>query len=184
MKLYTKTGDLGETGLMDGQRVPKDHLRVDAYGDVDETNAVIGLAMASIGDPEMAAWLGRVQSDLFDLGAELARPGGDDTFQQRFAGDVERLERWIDAASGAVDPLRNFILPGGGEAAARLHLARTVCRRAERRVVGLARGEQIHGLCVVYLNRLSDLLFALARQANQQAGVGDVLWISSPKGPT
>jgi len=183
MKLYTKTGDRGETGLIGGQRVPKDHPRVAAYGDVDETNAAICLAIVAIDDAETVEMLRAIQSELFVLGAQLANPSGEHGSSQIRAANVEQLERWIDIASAKVEPLESFILPGGGEAAARLHLARTVCRRAERRAVALAKSEPIDGLCVVYLNRLSDLLFALSRQANHAAGIRDVPWIAPSKKP-
>ncbi len=177
MKLYSKTGDGGETGLIGGRRVPKDHLRVAACGEVDEANAAIGLAVTAVGDPEMIEMLRTVQSELFVLGAQLANPTGEHTVTPIGPAAVERLERWIDEAAAKVAPLAGFVLPGGSEAAARLHVARTVCRRAERGAVRLARGEPVDELCVVYLNRLSDLLFALARQANHVAGIADIPWV-------
>jgi cob(I)alamin adenosyltransferase len=182
MKLYTKTGDDGTTGLFGGGRVPKTSTRVAAYGTVDETNAAIGVARASPVDGSMDAVLARVQEDLFALGAELACvPGRESKLGMRLLGaeDIERLEQAIDAADAASPPLRTFVLPGGSPQAAALHVARTVCRRAERAVLAIddapPRREP-----VVYLNRLSDLLFALARRANGIVGVPDVPW--EPKG--
>ena len=176
MKLYTRTGDGGETSLIGGARVTKHHLRVRAYGDVDETNAAIGLAVASCGDAAMGAILREVQSTLFTLGAELANPGDRVPTPAIASAHIERQERWIDDASGQVSPLEGFALPGGSETAARLHVARTVCRRAERTVVELAQTERVAKLVLVYLNRLSDLLFALARLANHRQGVADIPW--------
>ncbi len=175
MKLYTRTGDGGETSLFGGRRTSKDDVRVAAYGDVDETNAAIGLAAASAEAP-VGSLLRRLQSDLFVLGSELADPDLAGKSPRLGAVDVERLERWIDEACASVEPMRQFILPGGSELASRLHLARTVSRRAERAVVTLNRQTPLGGHSVVYLNRLSDLLFALARQANAAAGVPDVPW--------
>lgn len=177
MKLYTKRGDDGQTDLIGGQRVAKDHLRVAAYGCVDELNASIGLALAhcqmdAVGQPLITA-----QARLFDLGAQLATPGSQEQPTQRIKPDhIQQVERQIDAASDDLPPLKHFILPGGTELSARLHLARTVCRRAERAVVTLAEHEPVDPLVGVYLNRLADLLFALARQANALAGVEDVPW--------
>jgi cob(I)alamin adenosyltransferase len=185
MKIYTKTGDSGETGLFGGGRVPKDSARVEAYGEVDELNAALGLAAAALEEAREAAVAERLrllQGDLFALGANLAAPR-DEEGRRRSAhvpalptGRVEEMERWMDEAEEELPPLRNFVLPGGTEAASRLHLARTVCRRAERRVVTLARLEAIEPEVVVYLNRLSDLLFTLARLANRRAGREDVEW--------
>jgi cob(I)alamin adenosyltransferase len=177
VKIYTKTGDDGTTGLFGGARVPKSSARVDAYGTVDETNATIGMARAAGVGAKMDALLAELQSDLFTLGAKLATvPGKTDKLKMRLleASDAERLERAIDAAEEGLPPLTNFVLPGGTGGAAALHLARTVCRRAERLVVGL--DEAPRGELVVYLNRLSDLLFTLARRANFEAGTTDVLW--------
>lgn len=178
MKLYTKRGDDGSTGLIGNSRVPKNHLRVIAYGEVDETNAAIGLAMVAWAEERWAERLRAIQSDLFVLGAELATPSGQTPGQGISEVQITQLERWIDAASDAVEPLRNFVLPGGTESAARLHLARTICRRAERAVVQLGQEERVRAEAVIYLNRLSDLLFAMARLANHQAGVPDVPWRS------
>lgn len=185
MKIYTRTGDRGETGLFGGGRVAKDDRRVEAYGAVDELNAVIGLAivrLADDGEQEIADRLRLVQADLFNVGAHLATPGR--TEGGRAAahvpdlpeGRVAEMEGWIDAAESELEPLRVFILPGGGEAAARLHVARTVCRRAERRVISLGRESLVDDRVVVYLNRLSDLLFTLARLANRRHGTPDVPW--------
>ena len=185
MKIYTKTGDRGETGLFGGQRVRKDHVRVEAYGEVDELSSTLGVAIAHLeaaGQDEPAAGLRRVQADLFTVGANLATPAPEDGGRENAyipaldPARVEALERWIDAAEAELEPLKSFILPGGAPAAAALHLARTVCRRAERRVVALAHEAHVAPEHVVYLNRLSDLLFTLARLANHQAGVEDVTW--------
>lgn len=192
MKIYTRTGDRGETGLFGGQRVPKDHTRVEGYGEVDELNAVLGLAVAQLGadgEEELAGRLRLVQGDLFAVGANLATPAPEDGGRENAylpplpAERVAEMEGWIDAADEEMEPLRSFILPGGGEAAARLHLARTVCRRAERRVIALSREAHVPEAAVVYLNRLSDLLFTLARLANHRAGVGDVPWAGGSREP-
>jgi cob(I)alamin adenosyltransferase len=178
MKLYTKTGDDGTTGLFGGARVPKTSARVAAYGTVDETNAAIGVARACRPEAVIDDVLSRLQSDLFALGAELAcAPGRESKLRLRLLGnpDIEALERAIDDADAACPPLASFVLPGGSPAAAALHFARTVCRRAERAVLGIEEAEPRREL-VVYLNRLSDLLFALARRANVCAGVVDVPW--------
>lgn len=181
-RIYTRGGDGGETGLGDGSRVPKDHPRVIAYGEVDELNSVIGLARAA-GAPEPEL-LRRVQNDLFDVGADLCVPPGDGDLTKsalRIApGHGERLEREIDRLNERLEPLRSFVLPGGSPGAAWLHLARTVCRRAERSVVTLMGSEAVGPAVLVYLNRLSDLLFVLARVANDD-GRADVLWV--PGGP-
>jgi cob(I)alamin adenosyltransferase len=178
MKLYTKTGDDGTTGLFGGGRVKKASARVEAYGTVDELNAAVGVARATKLDAESEGVLARVQVDLFTLGAELACvPGKESKLNMPLvtSADAERLERAIDSAETHVEPLKFFVLPGGSPQAAALHVARTVCRRAERAVLSLddapARGE-----LVIYLNRLSDLLFVLARRANAEAKVPDVPW--------
>ncbi|HEX2094746.1 MAG TPA: cob(I)yrinic acid a,c-diamide adenosyltransferase [Longimicrobiaceae bacterium] len=190
MKIYTRTGDRGETGLFGGQRVRKDHARVEAYGDVDELNSVLGVAAGRLeaeGQGEMAAGVRGVQADLLVVGANLATPRPEDGGRENAhiptlpGGRVEELERWIDTAEGELEPLRNFILPGGGEAAAFLHLARTVCRRAERRCVALTDEARVDEEMLVYLNRLSDLLFTLARQANRRGGAEDVPWTPNPR---
>lgn len=176
-RIYTGGGDAGETSLGDGSRVPKHGLRVAAYGTVDEANAVIGLARLEA-DGEIDAMLARIQNDLFDLGADLCTPEGGrkgDGALRISAGQSKRLETEIDAVNAALQPLESFILPGGTPLAARLHHARTVARRAERLVCQLAEAEPVSGEAVVYLNRLSDLLFVLARKANGD-GAKDVLW--------
>ncbi|HVH13719.1 MAG TPA: cob(I)yrinic acid a,c-diamide adenosyltransferase [Longimicrobium sp.] len=191
LKIYTKTGDRGETGLFGGQRVPKDHARVEAYGDVDELNSLLGVAITQLqaaGETSVVDALRVVQSDLFTVGANLATPAPEDGGRPSAhipalpAGRVEELEAWIDAAEDELEPLKSFVLPGGTEAAAYLHLARTVCRRAERRVVSLAHQAHVGAEWVTYLNRLSDLLFTLARLANRRAGVDDVPWMPNPRG--
>ncbi len=171
-KIYTRTGDDGSTGLGDGTRVPKDSARVAAYGTVDEANSCIGLLLATDLPDDVRELLTSIQHQLFDLGGELCIPGhaaiGD--------GDVERLERHLDHYNEGLPPLKDFILPGGGEAAARCHVARTVVRRAERETVALARLEPVRPQVVRYLNRLSDLLFVLARVLARAGGHGEVLW--------
>jgi cob(I)alamin adenosyltransferase len=178
MKIYTKTGDGGETGLFGGQRVPKDALRVHAYGTVDECNAALGLARAAGLDPALDELLAQVQAQLFVVGADLATPGESAHIPRVGEAEVAFLERAIDELGEALEPLRQFILPGGTAGAAQLHLARTVCRRAERWVVSLAQAEPINGQALIYLNRLSDFLFVVARAANARAGVPDVPWVS------
>jgi cob(I)alamin adenosyltransferase len=183
MKLYTKRGDKGLTDLIGGARVSKNHLRVGAYGAVDELNATIGLALAECEIDAIREPLITVQSRLFDLGADLATPSSDETASARIKRDhVEELERSIDSTSDRLEPLRNFIMPGGTTLAARLHLARTVCRRAERDVVALADADRVDPISTIYLNRLADLLFALARLANAEAGVADVPWLADQEG--
>jgi cob(I)alamin adenosyltransferase len=181
MKIYTKTGDAGTTGLFGGGRVGKDHPRVEAYGDVDELNAALGLARAVEVMPRIDEVLVPIQRDLFAIGALLATPNREKMRQhlEKARVDDERvaqLERAIDDADRELEPLRAFVLPGGTPKAAALHVARTVCRRAERRVVRLQADEDLPALVVVYLNRLSDLLFTLARLANRQADTGEVTW--------
>ena len=179
MRIYTRTGDKGDTGLFGGGRVGKDDARVEAYGEVDELNAVLGLARSIELMPRIDEVLVPIQRDLFSLGALLATPEHEKMRQhlEKARIDEERiaqLERAIDAGEAELEPLRAFILPGGTPKAAALHVARTVCRRAERRVVALRRDVEIPELVVVYLNRLSDLLFVLARVANRRAGAGEV----------
>lgn len=179
MKIYTKTGDQGETGLLGGTRVAKDDLRIEAYGAVDELNAVLGVARAAQIPAAIDPLLARMQNELFELGAELARPAIPPDDQIRIRDDeIAALETDIDRFESTLPPLRQFILPGGTAAAAGLHLARTVCRRAERRLVTLARSAEdtVRPETIVYLNRLSDLLFVLARAANAAANVADVPW--------
>ena len=181
MRIYTRTGDAGDTGLFGGGRVGKDDPRVEAYGDVDELNAALGLARAVEMMPRIDETLVPIQRDLFSLGALLATPDRDRMRQHLEKarideGRVAELERAIDDGEAELEPLRAFIVPGGTPKAAALHVARTVCRRAERRVVTLSRDVEIPGIVVVYLNRLSDLLFVLARVANVRAGAGEVTW--------
>lgn len=178
-RIYTRTGDDGETGLFGGGRVPKSHRRVAAYGTVDELNAVIGWVVTLLADDARAEPLVTIQGDLFSLGAHLATPT-DARSREHLPplpeDRVAELERWIDEAEEELDPLGSFILPGGAQAGAALHIARTVCRRAERVVVRLAAEEEIDPLITVYLNRLSDLLFVRARLANRRAGVPERPW--------
>ncbi len=177
MKIYTKTGDRGETGLFGGPRVRKDDPRIEAYGTVDELNAVLGLARCEPLDGPLDALLASIQNELFDLGAELATPDPQRSGTRILAAaHIARLEAAIDQHEAALEPLKAFILPGGTRAAALLHLARTVCRRAERRLVTLADREPISADLIIYLNRLSDLFFVLARAANRAAGLPDVPW--------
>ncbi|CAN5619563.1 cob(I)yrinic acid a,c-diamide adenosyltransferase [soil metagenome] len=186
MKIYTRTGDRGETGLFGGQRVRKDHARVEAYGEVDELNAVLGSvasALAEGGQPELVARIRLLQADLFSLGSNLATPSPQDGGRPNAhipdlpLQRIEEMERWMDDAETELEPLRAFILPGGTEAASRLHLARTVCRRAERRVISLTDDAHIDDGVVIFLNRLSDLLFTWARLANARAGANDIPWV-------
>lgn len=172
-RIYTRTGDDGSTGLGDGMRVPKEHLRVEAYGTVDEANSAIGVILAAPGlPPPVVECLTAIQHDLFDLGGELCMPG----HRVIVAGDVERLEDALDAFNAGLPPLKDFILPGGGPAAAACHLARTVARRAERRVWALARTEHVAAEVPQYLNRLSDLLFVIARVLARHENGSEVLW--------
>jgi cob(I)alamin adenosyltransferase len=171
-KIYTRTGDDGSTGLGDGTRTGKDSPRVDAYGTVDEANSCIGLVLASDLPAEVASLLTAIQHQLFDLGGELCIPGHSAIFDV----DIERLEQQLDAFNEPLPPLKDFILPGGGEAAARCHVARTVVRRAERECVALSRVEPVRPEAIRYLNRLSDLLFVLARVLARASGHGEVLW--------
>jgi len=181
LKIYTRTGDAGSTALFGGGRVSKDHIRVIAYGDVDELNSLIGLVRATPPEAFEDALLESIQRDLFSIGGHLATPDPDKVrkaLEKATLSDdrVAEFERVIDAADRVLAPLTAFVLPAGSPKAAILHLARTVCRRAERQVVHLAAQETVPELFLVYLNRLSDLLFTLARLANHQAGVGDVTW--------
>jgi cob(I)alamin adenosyltransferase len=179
MKIYTKTGDSGETSLFDRTRVLKSDARVDAYGEVDELNACLGLARAAGVDMEIAAEIDTLQKDLFALGARLADPSTKIAARVTKAaitkGHVERLEGTIDRLEGELPPLQRFVLPGGCVGGAALHLARTVCRRAERRVVALG-SREAEPLLLVYLNRLSDLLFVMARAVNHRSGVPETEW--------
>jgi cob(I)alamin adenosyltransferase len=179
LKIYTKTGDTGETSLFDNSRVSKADARVDAYGEVDELNATLGAVRAAGLDTDLAGAIETIQKELFAVGARLADPS------KRIAGrvekaavqqaDIERMERAIDRLETELEPLRRFILPGGSLPGALLHVSRTICRRAERRVVGLGPGA-VEPIVVVYLNRLSDLLFVMARVANRRAGVVETEW--------
>ncbi len=180
MKIYTRSGDDGDTGLFGGGRVPKDHPRVAAYGDVDELNSALGLARATP-PPLFDDLLASVQRDLFAIGGQLATPDPERVtraLEKAVLSEdrVGELERAIDAADAELAPLTAFVLPGGTPKAATLHVARTVCRRAERSVVRLAREAEVHPVFVVYLNRLSDLLFTLARLTNHRAGIGEEAW--------
>lgn len=184
MKIYTKTGDQGETGLFGGARVSKASLRVEAYGELDELNSVIGLVRCEPLDAGLSHLLEAVQCQLFNLGAELASaPDGKVALGIPLVSDAEvsALEQAIDAAEAELLPLKTFILPGGGRAGATLHLARTVCRRAERKLVLLAQSENVRPEAIRFLNRLSDAFFVFARLANQRAGVADVPWVSGRK---
>jgi cob(I)alamin adenosyltransferase len=178
VKIYTRTGDDGTTGLMGAGRVSKADARVEAYGQVDELNAALGVARARGADTGLAAELGAIQAALFQIGAELAARDAAALAMLTRVGDAEiaELESWIDRLEGDLAPLRHFILPGGAAGAADLHLARTVCRRAERHVVALAAREPIEPRLVRYLNRLADLLFVMARWTNRRAGVSEVEW--------
>lgn len=181
MKIYTKTGDAGQTGLFGGGRVSKDDPRVEAYGDVDELNAVLGFARAADMMPRIDEVLVPIQRDLFSIGALLSTPDLEKMHDHLAKAQVDEtrineLERAIDACEKELETLRAFIVPGGTPKAAALHVARTVCRRAERRVIHLQRDVEIPQIVVVYLNRLSDLLFTLARVANMRAGAGEVTW--------
>lgn len=183
-KIYTRTGDKGTTALGSGERVPKNNARIDAYGTVDETNALIGMARVELAgsEPAVDEMLGRIQNDLFDLGADLCVPEAEGEEPGKAlriaASQVERLEGEIDQLNGELEPLRSFVLPGGTRAAATLHAARTVCRRAERLMVALSQmeGEKVSDAALKYVNRLSDFLFVASRTVNDR-GKGDVLWV-------
>ena len=181
MKIYTKRGDRGQTDLFGGDRVAKDHLRVAAYGDVDELNACLGVAAAASEQEDVRALVERIQSSLFDLGSTLATPNAAHREKSGVPtvadGDVLELEGEIDRFESELAPLENFILPGGSAAAAGFHHARTVCRRAERSAVALDREDPLEEGVLRYLNRLSDLLFVVARAENRRAGIADVEWV-------
>ncbi len=180
MKIYTKTGDAGETGLFGGQRVPKDALRIEAYGGMDEVNSAIGIVLSLPLPDTLVPMLAQIQNDLFTVGADLATP------RTKAAAHIERvetahsdvLERYIDELEEALSPLRTFILPGGTPTASQLHFARTVCRRAERNVVSLSHTDDIGDAVIMYVNRLSDFLFVAARYANHAAGEAEIPWVS------
>lgn len=183
MKIYTKTGDQGKTSLFGGKRVSKDSPRVEAYGAVDELNAILGVVMTHVDDDILYERLLTLQNELFVIGADLATPDEEDgggkaaSWVPRMRSEsVEQLEGWIDETQSELAPMKSFILPGGTPASAHLHHARTVCRRAERRVVALEHWESVGELVRIYLNRLSDLLFVWARLVNQRAGVADRPW--------
>jgi cob(I)alamin adenosyltransferase len=179
-KIYTRTGDDGTSGLVDGSRGNKAGPRFEAIGSVDELNSALGLAAAALGRSAHEASIARIQNDLFDLGADLATPGSDfapsEMVLRIVQAQVDRLEQAIDALNDNLAPLTSFILPGGSDAAARLHLARSFARRAERHTVALANSEPVNPAALAYLNRLSDYLFVLARAVNAD-GAGDVLWV-------
>lgn len=186
MKIYTRTGDAGTTALMGGERVSKNHTRIEAYGTVDEANSCIGLVRAYLSDQpgavQMEVMLNQVQHELFVLGADLATaPEARPLVPRISQTEVAWLEQQIDALEAELPALKNFILPGGTLAAAALHLARTVCRRAERLTVELSRREPLNEQALIYLNRLSDFLFVAARWVNQQAGVAEAVW--NPRTP-
>jgi len=181
VKIYTKQGDQGFSGLFDGQRVPKNHVRLECFGSVDELNSHLGLAITTCRHDGFARQLQALQSQLLTLGADLATPPGtrDDRITRIGLADATALEQQIDAATAQLPPLKRFILPGGGATACHLHVARTVCRRAERLVAGLllSDAESVSPHVLIYLNRLSDLLFTLARLANKLDGLHDVEWV-------
>jgi cob(I)alamin adenosyltransferase len=180
MKIYTKTGDKGETGLVGGSRIPKASARITAIGEVDELNAAVGMARASDARSQLDTNLAWIQSRLFDLGAELASPPGSRmSFAMLDSDASSRLERSIDEFTADLPPLKNFILPGGSQMAAHLHMARSICRRAERSVLALHSHEPQRREVLIFLNRLSDWLFVAARKANQVENVEDVAWHGS-----
>jgi cob(I)alamin adenosyltransferase len=174
-RIYTRTGDEGTAGLVDGSRVSKASARMAAIGDVDEANASLGMAIALLTDDSLGEQLRRIQNDLFDLGADIATPGEVEGALRITAGQVERLEQEIDAMNAGLEPLRSFILPGGSPEVAALHLARTVVRRAERSAVALSETQTVNASALAYINRLSDLLFVAARFIAAKQG-GDILW--------
>ena len=177
MKIYTKKGDQGETSLFGGSRVPKSSARIEAYGTVDELNSVVGVAASHGLSAQGSKWIKKVQQDLFVLGADLATPPDSKTRINRIEEDaIAFLEHAIDTMEETLPPLRNFILPGGAPQGATLHLARTVCRRAERATVACAQTEELSELTIKYLNRLSDFFFVMARYENKQAGQSEEAW--------
>lgn len=196
-RLYTRSGDDGTTGLFGGGRVAKDHPRVEAYGTIDELNAAIGLAAAEVGRLREAASgkstnlyelmlhiFADLQSRLFDIGADLATPEGakqEAKILRISEQQVAEVEKWIDEIDAGNAPMKSFVMPGGTELAARLHVARTICRRAERDMIHLRHSEPVSSGAIVYINRVSDLLFAMARRVNKEAGVNDVPWVPAKK---
>ncbi len=183
-RIYTRTGDAGETALGTGERLSKAHIRIAAYGTVDETNATIGVARLHLGDmPKLDAMLARIQNELFDLGADLCVPDRGEKLEfeplRILPKQYERIETEIDELNAELSPLRSFVLPAGHAAAAQLHVCRTVCRRAERLVVELAaiEGEHVSEGAIAYINRMSDFFFVASRWVNFKAGSGDVLWV-------
>lgn len=188
-KIYTRTGDDGSTGLVGGERVRKDHPRVTAYGDIDELNAVLGWARTlceKLPRPTLLSKLTLIQNELFDLGAELATPAGT-TWEGRLvmtAAQSTRLEQWIDELTGGIPELRSFVVPGGTELNSILHMARTVCRRAERSIISLMQSEPVSTELQTYVNRLSDLLFAMARHESSISGASEYLWVPGKDRPT
>ena len=190
MKLYTRTGDDGSTGLFGGARVRKDHVRIEAYGTVDELNGLLGLALAACtgeddGSRHLLELLGPIQSRLFDLGADLATPADSphaDKVRRLAETEVAELENLIDDIDGRNDEIRTFVMPGGSELAARLHVARGACRRSERAIVSLADVDEVNPATIRFMNRLSDLLFASARFANKSLGIADVPWVARSPG--
>ena len=181
-KIYTRRGDDGSTGLFGGPRVRKDDLRVAAYGDVDELNSALGVAREELPEGDLRAFVDALQSELFTLGAQLATPDASAApkeIPRLMQEQVDRLEREIDRLTGELPPMKNFILPGGSRAGAALHFCRTVCRRAERKMVELAESSPVPGEALAYINRLSDLLFVMARAANLRAGGPEIPWVPS-----
>lgn len=177
MRIYTRKGDGGETDLLGGVRVPKDHVRINVYGNIDELNAHVGLLRTAIDEAAIDSWLAKIQTRLFEAGAELARSNGSKSAETSIRNeDVEFLENAIDRLESALPSLTHFVLPSGTAAACHAHVARCVCRRAERSVVHLLRNEPAETIVLQYLNRFSDFLFVLSRWANQRAGVPDVTW--------
>ena len=176
MKIYTKTGDDGTTGLQGGKRVPKSDLRIIAYGAVDETNSCLGVALSGSVDADIKELLRTIQNELFVAGSDLSNPDLKNSTNRITEQMVENLEKNIDKFEAELSPLTNFILPGGCQVAAHLHMARTITRRAETSVVAISKNEQINSHCQKYLNRLSDLLFVLARVVNKRNGTSDIVW--------
>jgi len=180
MKIYTKGGDKGETGLFGGERVPKDSIRIEAYGTIDELNSFIGLTIIEIKDQEVKELLNRIQNNLFTLGSDLAAPDNEKNKKHNIPrikeSHFEEIEKEIDKFDSRMEELRNFILPGGCKSSALLHICRIICRRAERRVVTLSNGVNLNPEIIIFLNRLSDLFFVLARYENKISGIEDIKW--------